>query len=387
MVAAMKFLPLIWAGMWRRPARTALTMVSVVSAFVLFGVLQGFSSGLHQLIASAHADRLVTQSQVSNIDPLPVAMAADIGRTPGVKLVGKLLYFGGPFRRPGEFIGATAMDPDELRGLDDQLKVTPAEWAALKARRTGALISTENAKLYDLKVGDRLPLNPQFWANRDGTHLFPVDIVGLYQGDDTDPMIGSNVILNYDYVDQLRAPPGPGTVNVFIERIADPRQASQIAAAIDRLSINSAHPTRTFSERQLAQESVSSLGQVGLAVQMIASAVFFALLFSVGAVMVQSGRERTSEFAVLKTLGYTDRLVFALILVEALILCLLAATLGLAASRGLYPVVMKVTGFRLTAGPIFAAGLAVAAVLALVTGSIPAWRASRLSIVDGLAGR
>jgi putative ABC transport system permease protein len=382
-----KFLPLIWAGLWRRPARTALTMISVISAFMLFGVLQGFSSGLNQLVTSAHADRLITQSQVSNIDPLPVAMAAEISRTPGVKLVGKMLYFGGPLRRPNEFIGAIAMNPDELRALDDQLKVTPEGWAALRARRTGALVSTDNAELYDLKIGDRLPLKPQLWANHDGTHLFPVDIVGLYVGDPADPMVGSNVILNYDYVDQLRAPPGPGTVNVFVERIADPREANQVAAAIDRLSTNSAHPTRTFSERQLAQESISSLGQVGLAVRMISIAVFFALLFSVGAVMIQAGRERTAEFSTLKTLGFTDPMVFALILVEAVILCLFAASLGLAASRGLYPIVVKLTGFRLTAGPIFLTGFAVAAMLALICGSIPAWRASRLSIVDGLADR
>jgi putative ABC transport system permease protein len=103
--------------------------------------------------------------------------------------------------------------------------------------------------------------------------------------------------------------------------------------------------------------------------------------------MIQSGRERTAEFAVLKTLGYTDGVVFVLILVEALILCVLAAAAGLAASRGLYPIVVKAVGFHLNAGPIFGTGFIVAAVLALATGAIPAWRASRLSIVDGLAGR
>jgi putative ABC transport system permease protein len=382
----MKYLPLIWAGVWRRPGRATLTMVSVIAAFVLFGVLQGFTAGLDQLVSDAHADVLVTQSQVSNIDPLPVAMAPDIARTPGVKLVAKVLFFGGPFRSPKEFIPALAMDPDELRSLDDRLSVTPAQWAALKAKRTGALVSTEYATLYGIKIGDRLPLKPQFWSNKDGTHLWPVDIIGIYPAVVDDQLAGSGVILNYDYVDQMRMP-GAGTVNVFCERIADPRQASQVAAAIDRLSTNSAHPTRTFSERQLAQESVSSLGQVGLAVQMIASAVFFALLFSVGAVMIQSGRERTAEFSTLKALGYSDRTIFALILIEALILCGVAAAVGLTASRWLYPVVTKTTGFNLHAGPVLVTGLAVAAVLALITGAIPAWRAARLPIVDGLAGR
>ena len=381
----MKFLPLIWAGIWRRPARTVLTMVSVVSAFVLFGVLQGFTSGLNALVSTAHADILVTQSQVSDIDPLPVALASDIGRVPGVKVVGKLLYFGGPFRSPREFIGALAIEPDELRALDDQLAVTPAQWSALKEKRTGAIVSADRAKLFNIKIGDRISLTPNFWANKDGSHVWPVDVVGIYPADTNDFFAGG-ALLNYDYVDQARAA-GAGTVNIFAERIADPTKASQIAAAIDALSTNSAHPTRTFSERQIAQESVSSLGQVGLAVQMIASAVFFALLFSVGAVMVQSGRERTAEFATLKTLGFTDNALFALILTETLILCALAASIGLAASRGLYPIVVKAIGFRLEAGPIFLTGFLVAAVLALVTGAIPAWRASRLSIVDGLAGR
>lgn len=381
----MRFLPLVWAGLWRRPARTALTMISVISAFVLFGVLQGFTAGLGKLVSAAQADLLFTQSQVSDIDPLPVAIAADIGHVPGVKLVAKDLYMGGPFRGSRDFMPGDAVVPDELRALDDQLKVTPEQWAALKAKRTGALVSADRAKLFDLKVGDRIPLAPNFWANRDGSHVWQVDIVGVYPGDPNDPL-GGGAIVNYDYVDQARAT-GAGTVNLLAERIADPRQASQVAAAIDALSINSAHPTRTFSERQLAQEQVSSLGQVGMAVQMIASAVFFALLFSVGAVMIQAGRERTAEFATLKTLGFSDPGVFALILAETLILCALAATVGLAASRLLYPIVVKTIGFRLEAGPIFGVGFAVAAVLALVTGAIPAWRASRLSIVDGLAGR
>ena len=381
----MKYLPLIWAGVWRRPVRTALTMISVISAFVLFGVLQGFTSGLDTLVSAAQADLLVTQSQVSDIDPLPVAMAADIGRVPGVKLVAKVLYFGGQFRSPHEFMGGIAIVPDELRALDDQLRITPEQWAALKAKRTGALISADRATQYNIKVGDRISLTPNFWTNRDGTNVWPVDVVGIYPPVKDDPLAGG-ALVNYDYVDQARSK-GASTVNLLVERVADPRQASQIAAAIDRLSVNSAHPTRTFSERQLAQESVSSLGQVGLAVQMIASAVFFALLFSVGAVMIQSGRERTAEFATLKTLGFTDPVLFALILTETLILCGLAASIGLAASRGLYPVVMKAIGFNLNAGPVFAGGFLVAAVLALVTGALPAWRASRLSIVDGLAGR
>ena len=382
----MNYLPLIWAGMWRRPAPATLTMVSVVSAFVLFGVLQGFTAGLGKLVADAHADVLITQSQISNIDPLPISMSGDIARLSGVKVAARILFFGGPFRGPNEFIPADAVDPDELRAADDQLRVTPAQWAALKQARSGALISSDLAKLYDIKVGDRLPLKPTYWTNKDGSHAWPVDIVGIYPADADDAFFGRDVILNYDYVDQSRAT-GAGTVNVFDIRIDDPSKAPQIAAAIDRQFVNSPHATRTFSQRQLAQSSVESIGQVGLAVQMISGAVFFALLFSLGAVMIQAGRERTGEFAVLKTLGFTDVAVLAQFLVETLVFCVVAAALGLGIATLLYPVAVKTIQFNLTSGPTMGFGIVVAVVLALLTGAIPAWRASRLSIVDALAGR
>jgi putative ABC transport system permease protein len=362
-------------------------MVSMVSAFVLFGVLQGFSSGLGKLIADSHADILATRSQVSFLDPLPISMSKDIARIPGVKVVSRLLFLGGAFRGRNEFLPANAVDPDEVRAFDDQLQVTPDQWAALKRTRTGALISSDYAKLYDIKVGDRIPLKPQYLANRNGAHLWLVDIVGVYPQNVHDAIFGRDVILNYEYVDQSRAD-GAGTVNEFDVRIDDPRRAGQISAAIDRLTVNSGHATRTFSQRQLALAAVSTLGQVGLAVQLITGAVFFALIFSVGAVMIQSGRERTGEFAVLKTLGFGDHGLLAVILAETMIFCLIAAAIGLSGSLLLYPVVVKMVNFNgFPSGSMMPVGFAAAALLALVTAAVPAWRTARLSIVDALAGR
>jgi putative ABC transport system permease protein len=383
----MKFLPLIWAGVWRRPGRAALTMVSMVSAFVLFGVLQGFSSGLSKLIADSHADMLAVRSQVSFIDPLPISMSRDIAAIPGVKVVSRLLFFGGPFRSPNEFLPANAVNPDEAHALDDQLRVTPEEWAALKRTRSGALISADFAKLYGIKVGDRIPLRPQYFSNRNGSNLWPVDIVGIYPANPDDAIFGRDVILNYDYVDQSRSS-GAGTVNEFGVLIDDPGKSGQISAAIDRMTANSGHATRTFSQKQMALAAVSNLGQVGLAVQLIMGAVFFALLFSVGAVMLQSARERTSEFAVLKTLGFGDAGLLALILSETMIFCLVAAGIGLTVSLSLYPVVLKTINFNgLPAGSMMPVGFAAAALLAVITAAVAAWRTARLSIVDALAER
>jgi putative ABC transport system permease protein len=371
---------------WRRPGRAALTLVSMVCAFVLFGVLQGFSSGLQQLVAGAHADVLVTQSQVSEIDPLPVAQAADIARVPGVRAVAKLVFMGGAFGRPDDFIPAAAIDTAELPRVDDQLTATPDQLAALARMRTGALVSVDVARLHGFHVGDRVPLKPSFVPNHDGGPAWPVDIVGLYPDSTDDVFFGRGVLMNYAYVDQARAT-GAGTVHVFVEKIDDPAHAGQVAAAIDRLSLNSAHATRTFSQRQLALAQVAQIGQVGLAVQLITGAVFFALLFSVGAVMIQGARERTGEFAVLKTLGFGNAALAGLMLAESLLFCLIAAAAGLALSTLLYPVVVKAVSFNLPAGPVMWVGLGVAAVLALAVAVVPAWRVRRLSIVDALAGR
>jgi putative ABC transport system permease protein len=384
--AGVKFLPLVWAGIWRKPGRAVLTMVSIVSAFVIFGVLQGFTSGLDRLVSSSQADILVTASRVGPLDNLPVADGPLIAKTPGVRVAARVVFFGGPFREPTSFVAAQAVDPDEVRATDDKLKITPAQWAALKATKSGALVPSDYAKLFGFKVGDRIPLTPQLYANRDGTKTFPVDVVGIYPTDPKDDVFGGIILLNYAYVDLSRAA-GAGTVNDYVVRVDDPEKAGIRAAAIDSQFANSAHETKTYSLHQLLLASVSNIGDVGLAVRMITSAVFFALVFSVGAVMIQSGRERTVEFAVLKTLGYGAPALVALTITEALAVCMTGAVVGLLISSLLYPVAMSTIHFGVPSGPMLPAGLAVAVLLALIAGSLPAWRAAHISVVDGLAGR
>jgi putative ABC transport system permease protein len=383
----MKYLPLIWAGLWRRPVRTALTMISIASAFVLFGVLQGFSSGLDELVTSAQADVLATYSRMSGTDRLPISDLAVIRGTPGVIAAGRFVGFGGIYQPPADFVPAQGLEGDELRAIDDKLRVTPAQWAAMKATRAGALAPADLATTHGWKVGDRIALKPQMYVNRDGSDVWQVDLLGIYPSNLEDYVFNNIVILNYDYVDQSRAD-GAGTVDHFLVRVASPAVAGKVASSIDAAFKNSAHATETYSLRLLAISDVDRLGDVGLAVRLISGAVFFALLFSVGAVMIQAGRERTVEFGVLKAMGFGDRSLIAMTLAEALVLSLVAAAVGLAISNAVYPLAAHTIHFNVRPGaatlPI---GLAYAVVLALVAGSIPAWRAARLPVVDALAGR
>ena len=380
----MKFLPLIWAGVWRRPGRAILTLLSIVTAFLLFGLLQGFASGLGQAGALTHADVLLTFSRVSQVEPLPVSQAAQIKAVPGVAAVTPVVLFTGSYRTPLQIVPAFAVDIDQLAAADPAL-ITPAQAAAMRSHRAGALISPLMARSYGWKTGDSVPVRSLLWSNRNGTSTWPLDVVGVHGGAKDD--IFTNITLvNYDYVDQGRTA-AQGTASLFVLRVADPSRANQIASAVDRLFANSPHETKTATQRQLAQDQLKQIGDIGLVVNEIVAAAFFALLFSVGSVMMQSVRERTPELAVLKTLGFTDGGVMGLVLGEAITLCLFAAAIGLGLAYITFPGIRVLTGFGIRGGPVMGVGLLIAVGLALIVGLPPAIRGMRLSIVDALAGR
>ena len=225
----MKYLPLIWAGVWRRPVRTALTMISIASAFVLFGVLQGFSSGLDQLVNSAQADLLITESRVSALDRLPIAdlLLGAVRSTPGVRAVAREVAFGGIFQPPADFVPAWAVDGDELRQIDDKLTETPAQWAALKATRTGALAPGDLAATHGWKVGDRIPLKPGYYVNKDGTNVWQVDIVGTFPSNADDPFFNDVMLLNYDYADDSRTPRARARSTASLSAPPAPRKSAR----------------------------------------------------------------------------------------------------------------------------------------------------------------
>jgi putative ABC transport system permease protein len=382
----MKFLHLVWAGIWRRPGRATLTLLSIVNAFLLYGLLQGFVSGIGTTVADTHADVLVTASKISQLEPLPMSELGQIRATPGVKSAAPIIIFHGGFRtaQPVNFRGF-AVDPDSFAVSNPDEVIPPADIAALKRTRTGVILPANIAAFFNLKVGERMPVKSMLWSNKAGG-AWPLDVVGIYKSNPKDLFFGSSILTNYDYVDQARTQ-GAGTASVYLVRVVDPSQAGAVAQRIDAQFANSPNETKTESERQLAADSIKQIGDIGFVVRAIVGAVFFALLFSVGAVMMQQVRERTPELAVLKTLGFTDRAVLGLILAEALVFCLVSAGIGLGVSSLLYPLVKGLTGFNIHAGPVLLLGLVLAVALALISGLPPAVRGMRLSIVDALAGR
>ena len=383
----MKYLHLVWAGVWRRPGRATLTLLSIVNAFLLYGLLQGFVSGIGTTVADTHADVLIAASRISQLEPLPMSQLPQIRMVQGVRAAVPIVIFHGGFRtsQPINMRGY-AVDPDSFASANTDEVIPPADIAALKNKRSGVIVPASVAALYSLKVGDRMPLKSFFWTSHDGTNVWPLDVVAIYKSNPRDILFGTSLLVNYDYVDQGRTQSN-GTASFFLIRLADAGQASAVANRIDALFANSPDETKTESERQLAADSVKQIGDIGFVVSAIVGAVFFALLFSVGAVMMQSVRERTPELAVMKTLGFTDRSILLLVLAEALVLCLFSAAIGLGLAAMVFRVIKVSIGFNVRAGPVLLTGLLLAVVLAILSGLPPALRGMRLSIVDALAGR
>jgi putative ABC transport system permease protein len=380
----LKFLPLIWSGIWRKPGRSILIFLQVSVAFALFGVLQGMKTGVQQLISQARADLLLVHGSLSLIERLPIGLLEQIKSVPGARVVVPVDLFGGTYQKPDQQVGIVAIQPDEGWLAAFTYTVAPEHSAAFKHTRTGTLVRQPLLAKYGWKIGDRIPLMTSV-AKSDGATDWAFDIVGTYT--DTDVAGGSDVMLiNYDYFDEARLP-DKGTVNHFNVAIADPRQAVAVAEAIDRRFANSSNATRTESLRELAQLQMQSIGDLDFLIRAVVAAVLVALFFATATMLMQSIRERTPELAVLKTLGFADRALFLFILAEAAVICLAAAAFGLLLALVAFPFASKfVPGLSMPL-QVVALGLGCAVLVSLISASAPAIRAARLNIVAALASR
>jgi len=230
-----------------------------------------------------------------------------------------------------------------------------------------------------------VPLHSVIWTQANGSSDWQFDIVGIYDAPN-DPNQAISFFFNHSYFDEARSF-SKGTVGWYVVKVKDPAQAMQVAAAIDRRFANSPDETKSQSEKEFTQAFIKQQADISFIVSSILGAVFFTLLFLTGNTMMQSVRERVPELAVLKTLGFTDLAVVVLVLCEALVLCLAGALIGLAIAAGIFPALKRVIGEASLPWSILGLGSAVAVLLALVTGLPPAWRTTRLNIVDALAGR
>jgi len=381
----MKFFPLIWTSLWRKKARTLFTLLSIMIAFLLFGLLQGINAWLNAFGTESNANRLYVVSRVSQVQPLPSAYLHQIEAVPGIRQATYIAGISGFYQEKSNNLLALATDVQKLFNLYPDWKIAPEQLAAMSRTRAGAIVAAPLMRAFGWKIGDRLPLRTSV-MKQDGSADWSFEIVGTYDVA-ASPAEANRILVNYAYFDEARRLER-GTAWAFVVAVDDPARSAQICAAVDALFVNSAYETVTQDEKAFVQGQLRQLGDVSLMANAIVAAVLFTLLFLTGNTMMQSVRERTPELAILKTVGFSDRAVTVLVLIESVLLCVSAASLGLAAAGAVFPVTAAL-GIAGAALPlkVVAAGLAIAVGLALASGLPPAWRAQRLVIVEALAGR
>lgn len=382
---AVKFLPLVWAGIWRKRSRSILIFAQVVIAFTLFGTLQGLNTAIKQVVNSTHADRLYVGSRLRFGTPLPISIVARLQATPGVIGTSYRFAFGGSYQKATQNVPIMGTDVESLMSMYPELRSEPEQvLQQLKQAQDGAIVGLMTMRKYGWKVGQRITLQSPL-PQKNGSRDWTFQILGTYQNTEQ-PDQALLILANYRYINEAQAGQ-VDTIAFATVRIADPAQAPQVEQAIDRQFANSPNETLTQSEQELAASQVEDLGDLDVVVHRITAATFFVLLFATGALMMQSIRERTPELAVLKTFGFSDPLVMVLILSETLTLCVAGAGFGLWISSRILPLARDLIGLGSLPAAVVAAGLACAVALALAGGAIPAWRGLRLRVVDALANR
>jgi putative ABC transport system permease protein len=381
----LKYLPLIWSGIRRRPVRSALVFLQVGVAFALFGVLQGLKSGVDEAISRVRADVLFVAPAVFGGARLPMAYINQLRSLPGVKSVTYGDAIGGMYQKPTQGVGVFALDPSRiwLTLVPDLFTIRPRDLQALRNTRSGALVTADIARKYGWHVGDEIAIESTT-RQRSGSQTWYFNIVGSVT--DHEPGEGGLIVANYTYLNEARAS-DKDTVRNFYVVVSDPKRAAAVSELIDRTFANSPLGTKTMSLRETAEQAMRSIGNVSFAIRWIISAVLVALAFAISMMTMQTIRERTFELAILKALGFGDRMIFILLAMEALVLWIAAALAGLALAWIAFPLAAKyVPGLSMPIA-VVAAGVGGAALLALISVSVPARRAAHLKIAEALAGR
>jgi len=377
----MKFLPLLFANLTRRKVRTTLTLGSFAVALFLFCLLVTIRAAFNQGVEAAGADRILVINKVSMIQPLPIAYRERLSRVPGVKEATFANWFGGVYQDEKNFFPQFAVDAETYRTIYTEFLVPPDQWQAFLADKQGAVVGKSTADRFGWKVGDRIPIKGA---------IFPGDwefnLRGIYTGRRPNDDL-TQFWFRWDYLKEKAPPWAANNVGWYTVRIAPGADSVKVAKAIDELFANSAWETRTQSESAFMASFVEQMGNIEFLMVAIGSVVFFTLLLVTGNTMATSVRERTGELAILKTVGFTDTSVLALVLIESVLVAAIGGALGIGLAKiftlGGDPTKGMLASFYLPPAGI-AAGAGLSLSVGLIAGLLPALGAMRLQVVDAL---
>ena len=386
----MKYVPLVWAALWRRKARTIFTLLSLTAAFLLLGMLQAANSLFSGGSVNLSAPIMIVQARVSFTSPLPMRLLPQLEAIPEVESVSHSQFFGGIYKDVRNFFPQFAVNPERWHRTFLECRMPDAQYQAWLQSRTGAIAGRRLADRFGWKIGDRIPLTSQIWPLKDGSRAWTFDLVGIFDDVSKDSCVRQgNMYVRYDYFDEGRQF-GQGGAGIYVLRLHDPNQAEAVARRVDAMFENSPDETKTQTEKDFSLNFLRQLGNLNLILTGITVAVFFSILLVTGNTMSQAVRERIPELAVLKTIGFGDGSVLNLVLAESLLMCVIGGLAGMLLSLVVLKVISKLPfGFPPVTAGLHVWLFAVASMLGLglVVGIIPAMRARNLSIIDALAVR
>jgi len=385
----MKYFSLVWAQLFRSRTRTLLTLFSVIAAFLLFGMLDSVRVAFNSGGSVEGANRLVTASRLSITQSLPIRLETQIRQVDGVRDVAYGMWFGGIYQDPKNFFPNFSVSPNYF-DVYRELQIDPAQLEDWKQTRTGAIVGETLANQFGWKIGDTIPLQATIFP-RGGSNDWPLELKGIFRSKDRAQASNEErqLMMNWKYFDESNDYI-KNQVSWYTITLDNPDHASRMAQAIDAISANSDHETKTQTESAFQQAFVKQFADIGMIVTSIMGAVFFTLLLLTGNTMAQAVRERIPELATLKTLGFKDSTVLTLVMVESVLLIGLGGLIGMGLAALVLPAIAPKSLGMLpphVPTPTWLVGIGLIVVIGVVVGLLPALRAKRLKIVDALAGR
>ena len=380
------FLPgLVFKNAFRHSLRTALTILGIIVAITAFGLLRTVVDAWYATTNGSSSARLVTRNAVSLVFPLPLTYASKLRQVPGVIGVTWANWFGGVYISERNFFPQFAVDPPTYLELYPELVLTDEEKKAFLADRKGAIVGRKIADRFGWKVGDTLPLRGTIYP---GTWTFTIR--GIFDGaeaaTDTAAMYFHWGLLNETI--KRMYPRRADSTGVFIERLADPDQAAEVSATIDAMFRNSLAETLTETEKAFQLAFVAMADAILIAIQAVSFVVVLIIMAVMANTMAMTARERSPEYATLKALGFRSRFVVGLIFAESIAIAGVGGAIGIALTFPLADAFAALVGTIFPSVNVSDETVVLQALAALAVGTaaaaLPAWRVSRMRVVDGL---
>jgi putative ABC transport system permease protein len=381
----MRIFKLVFKNAFRHKLRSLLTIIGIAIALIAFGLLRTVVTAWYASVDASSANRLVTRQAVSFIFPLPLSYRDKIASLPGVSKVSWANWFGGVYKDKNQFFARMAVDPETIFDVYPECMITPAELETFKKERNATIIGSDIAKQYNLKVGDQMSLEGDIFPGR-----WDFVIRGIYQPKykNTD---ATQMFFSWDYLNERMKAEMPGRANEvgwYIVQISDPSKAAVISEQIDGFFKNSSAETKTETERAFTQGFISASGAIITAMNVMSWAIVGIILLVLGNTMIMAARERTREYAVFKTLGFSAFHLIGLIFGESMFISCLGGGVGLLLTfpivSGFEKVIPK--GFM----PIFELepitivfAVSSALLIGIIAAVFPIQRALSTKIVDG----